>query len=556
MLLRLILDLLGWLRASGSSPSGLESTFELEDYVNDGAEFHRAGSLAEAEAAYHKALLRNPRNPDALHLLGVTALERKDFDGAESWVMKALEVSPSVPIYMNTMGSVLSSMGRHDEAKAILEQALLAEPAADRPMVNLLFLLNIIPGISREFIFSRHLEWGRRYATIPPVVRGKTFIQAPGEIGILRIGYVSADFCSHPVGRIISTVLEFHNKNRVEIFCYDNGSDKDHVNAVCRRHADRWTEIAEKTDTEVAECIDRDGIQILIDLSGHTRKNRLTMFARKPAPVQVSWLGYLNTTGLEAIDWRLTDRRADPPPESENWHIESLWYLPHAPWVWSPTIALRRLSTSQSPLAKRGFVTFGSFNTFRKLNELVLETWGNILRRLPTARLRILGTPSGSTVDRLADRFQVMQVDPDRIDFIAALDYDRYLQAYEQVDIALDPFPYNGGATTCESLWMGVPVVSLAGSGGFARSGASLLGALGLHSFLATTVDEYVERAIGLAEDHENLQRMRYSLRETLLNSPLADAHSFVGDLENAYAGMWQHWLAGSSGQHEKEKPC
>lgn len=556
MLLRLIHDLLARLRGGEIGSFLHESTFELDDYVNDGAEFHRAGSLAEAEAAYRKALQQNPLNPDALHLLGAIALQRKDLDGAELWVRKALEVCPSASVYMNTLASILSSMGRHDEAKAILEQALRVEPAAYRPMVNLLFLLNIIPGVSRELIFYRHVEWGGRYANMPPVVRGHNFVHQSGDRRTLRIGYVSADFCSHPVGRIISTVLEFHDKKRVEIFCYDNGSDKDHINAVCRRHADHWTEIAEKTDAEVAECVAKDGIQVLIDLSGHTRKNRLAMFARRPAPVQVTWLGYLNTTGLKAMDWRLTDRRADPSPESQRWHIESLWYLPHVPWVWSPSTALRRLSISQSPLAKRGYVTFGSFNTFRKLNESVLATWGSILRQLPTARLRILGTPGGSTVDRLADRFQAMQVDPGRVDFIAALDYDRYLQAYEEVDIALDPFPYNGGATTCESLWMGVPVISLVGSGGFARSGASLLGALGFHSFLATTQDEYVDRAIGLAGDHENLQKMRHSLREAILNSPLADVHGFVGDLENAYAGMWKHWVDRNSGQAEEGKQC
>jgi predicted O-linked N-acetylglucosamine transferase (SPINDLY family) len=542
MLIRLIRNLLARIRASEDrlSPGALTG-FEIDEYVNDGAEFHRAGALVEAEAAYRKALQRDPRNSDALHLMGAIALHKKDLDGAESWVRRALEVRPEAPIYMNTLASVLSSMGRHDEAKTVLEQALHADPAAYRPMVNLLFLLNIIPGISREHIFSRHVEWGRRFAGLQPMTQRCMPADQPRDGGILRVGYVSADFCSHPVGRIISTVLAFHDKTRVEVFCYDNGSDKDHINAVCRQHADHWIEIAEKTDAEAAACVARDGIQILVDLSGHTRKNRLGMFARKPAPVQVTWLGYLNTTGLDAMDWKLTDRRADPPPESQGWHIEQLWYLPHVPWVWDPPDALRRLTVSQLPLLRRGFVTFGSFNTFRKLNDSVLATWAEILRRLPTARLRILGVPGGSTVDRLVDQLQSMQVDPERVDFIAAMDYDRYLLAFEDVDIALDPFPYNGGATTCESLWMGVPVISLAGSGGFARTGASLLGALGLESLLATSEDEYIDLAVQIAGDHENLHKMRHSLRERILKSPLADSLGFVGDLESAYAGMWAH---------------
>jgi len=363
---------------------------------------------------------------------------------------------------------------------------------------------------------------------------------APGR---LRVGYVSADFCSHPVGRIVSGIFECHNRRSIEVFCYDNGSDRDEVNSVLRAHAEHWMDVGGLSDEALENRIYQDAIQVLVDLSGHTRRNRLRVFGKRPAPVQATWLGYLNTTGVETIDWRITSARADPPPYSQEWHTERLWYLAECPWTWSPPAIDPVPAISDLPCKKLGYVTFGSFNTFRKINDEVIHTWARILLDTPGGRLRVYGAPGGRAVDRVYDLFESHGVDPSRVDLFASVDYQRYLLAYGDVDISLDPFPYNGGATTCESLWMGVPVITLAGSGGFSRSGASIAGAVGLHDLIATTTSEYVEFAVRLARDIDGLASLRGSLRKRLLSSPLANVQQFTRDLENAYHGMWQHWL-------------
>jgi protein O-GlcNAc transferase len=511
-------------------------------HVADGVAFHRAGDLVKAEAAYRNALNLNPRNLDALHLLGVLSYRRGDLDQAETLVRDALTLRPGSHEILNTLAGVLTSMGRHVEAEHALSEALTQNPQAYKARANLLFLLNIIPGVPRERLFAEHVEWGVRHA--PPVKSenaqriselGRQEALVPGR---LRIGYVSADFCNHPVGRIISGVFHHHNRGLFEIFCYDNGSEQDEVNSVLRSYAEHWIDVQAMNDDALADRIRSDQIQILVDLSGHTRNHRLTLFALKPAPVQATWLGYLNTTGVRAIDWRITDSKADPSPGAQQWHVERLWYLPDCLWPWQAP-ALKIPLVPESPCVKAGHITFGSFNTFRKINDRVILVWSQILKRVPDARLRVYGAPRGKAVDRVYDLFEAHQIDSSRIDLFSPIEYQRYLRAYGDIDISLDPFPYNGGATTCESLWMGVPVVSLAGAGGFSRSGASILGAVSLSELVANSESEYVDIASRLAKDLKGLSRMRAHLREQFLSSPISDALGFARNLEVAYQGMW-----------------
>lgn len=528
-----------------ATPEPAQLNQQPDSNLVDGVVHHKAGEFAKAEAAYKKALEQNPRDADALHLLGVLALRRGQLDLAEDLVRNALQALPASVVYLNTLASVLSNMGRHDEAHIILMSALKIEPDALKVRANLLFLLNIIPGISKERMLAEHAEWGNRHAAFGEpadnsyVSHSKQWCRSDSDR--IRIGYVSADFCGHPVGRIVSGVFRRHDRGSVEVFCYDNGSEKDEINSALRNHVDHWLDVEAMNDELLAERIRSDEIQVLVDLSGHTRNHRLQLFGHKPAPVQATWLGYLNTTGVKAIDWRITDARADPPPQSKQWHVERLWYLPDCPWIWEPPPHFSP-EVSELPCARHGHVTFGSFNTFRKINDVVIETWSTLLRQIPDARLRIYGAPGGRAVDRVYDLFESHGIVSSRIDLFASVEYQRYLLAYGEVDISLDPFPYNGGATTCESLWMGVPVVTLAGSGGFARSGASIAGAVGLHELIANTAVEYIDIALRLARDREGLAAMRRSLRQRVLDSPLADVAGFTRNLESAYKGMWQDW--------------
>lgn len=533
------------LPSQGSLSENIKVVPEVDPHVSDGLAYHRAGDVAKAEAAYRKALRRNSRDVNALHLLSIAAYRRGDFDETEKLVRSALAFQPGSHVILNTLASVLASTGRHAEAESALIEALNENPNALNARENLLFLLNIIPDVSRERLLAEHREWGMRNAS--PSLNRESWNTTDSRQRLssksrrMRIGYVSADFCSHPVGRIVSGIIRLHDRSRFEVFCYDNGSENDAINAALRANAEHWVEAGTWEDKALAARIEKDEIQVLVDLSGHTRRHRLHVFALKPSPVQATWLGYLNTTGISALDWRLTDRRADPPPVAQQWHVERLWYLPDCQWVWeAPPFAVPL--ASQPPCIEAGHVTFGSFNTFRKINDKVIETWSKILRRLPGTRLRVYGAPWGKAVDRVYDLFEVHGIHSSRVDLFASIEYSRYLRAYGDIDISLDPFPYNGGATTCESLWMGVPVVTLAGRGGFSRSGASILGAMNLDELIAATEAEYIDIACRLAVDENSLVEMRKSLRHKLLSSPLSDSSRFTENLERAYMGMWKDW--------------
>ena len=512
-----------------------------------GLAHQKAGDLIAAEQCYTEVLRYSPEHPDALHLLSTVAQRRGALDQAEEWVRRALKVSPARAEYCNTLATVLTDMGCHSEALEILRLGLKASPDALRLRTNLLFLLQLLPGVTRELLLAEHIEWAKWHVKSNPAQDTEPVRFQVAAIGKpaerLRIGYISADFCSHPVGRIMSVVLPKHDSESHEIVCYDNGSRRDDVNTILRKNCEKWIEIHDYDDNKLVQRIRADRLDVLVDLSGHTRGGRLTALGRKPAAVQVEWLGYLSTTGVAAMDWRLTDRRTDPEPHAQGWHVERLWYLPDCLWPWMMWADADRLDVVEPPSVQNKFITFGSFNTFRKINSRVIATWADLLNELPEARLRIYGAPAGRAIELVYDQFEAAGINADRIDLFASVEYAKYLHAYREIDIALDPFPYCGGATTCESLWMGVPVITLAGEGGFSRTGAGLLGAIGLDEYIAATTVDYVRIAARLAQDSERLSELRRTLRERVSRSPMADAEGFVRNLEKAYRGMWRHFV-------------
>ncbi len=523
------------------------NSFEPDSRLLEGLAYQKAGDVIAAERLYSEVLRYSPNHPDAHHLLATLEQRRGNLDRAEALVRRALEISPNLAEYSNTLATLLTDIGCHSEAIEILRTVLQISPNALRPRTNLLFLLHLLPGVTRAAILAEHVEWANRHAkpnsftTIESCAYSNS--QKVRTSGRLRVGYISADFCGHPVGRIMSAILPNHDPNEFEIYCYDNASKPDELNAILRNNAYKWIDIGDLDDNMLVERICADEINILIDLSGHTKGSRLVALGRKPAPIQVGWLGYLGTTGMKAMDWRLTDRRSDPEPDAQSLHVEGLWYLPNCLWPWGPSASFNGIEVGPPPSIKSKFITFGSFNTFRKINYQVIATWAEVLREIPSSRLRIYGAPSGRAVELVYDQFESEGIDIDRIDLFASVDYSRYLNAYREIDIALDPFPYCGGATTCESLWMGVPVITLAGEGGFSRTGAGLLGAIGLDECVAATTADYVRIAVQLARDPARLSELRRTLRERVARSPMADAEGFVRDLENAYSGMWRHFV-------------
>jgi protein O-GlcNAc transferase len=506
--------------------------------LEEAVALHRSGQLLKAAELYEDILVRHPESADALHLLAIIEHRRGNLDRAEILVNRAISRIPDSVDYLNTLASILSDLGRIDSAVATLRAALRIDPTALRPRSNLLFVLNLLPNAGRKEVFDEHLTWAKLHADL----LGRKFGRTEKNIQSrkLRIGYVSGDFRSHPVGRIMSAVLSAHDRESLEVFCYDNTSERDELTHTLRGYSDKWIEIDGLGDEGAFEAIERDEIDVLIDLSGHTHGSRLLVFARKPAPVQVSWLGYLNTTGMRQIDWRITTARNDPEPDAQSFHTERIWYLPDCLWLPDESAAKEEVPTLRGSPAES--LIFGSFNTFRKVNIGVVRVWAKILAAVPGSILRMHGVPRGRTLDLLLDEFQSCGVGAERVEFMGVMDHARFQSAYGDVDIALDPFPYSGGATTCECLWMGVPVIAMGGSGGFSRNSAAILESVGLPELVARSQNEYKDIAIRLSGDRRKLAEYRGSIRQQMKSSPLLDARRFVEALETAYETLWDDW--------------
>jgi predicted O-linked N-acetylglucosamine transferase (SPINDLY family) len=343
------------------------------------------------------------------------------------------------------------------------------------------------------------------------------------------------------VAYFVEPLLRGHDRQKVEVFCYAEVTRPDLVTARLQGLADHWLMTVGLSDQQVAERIRTDGIDILVDLAGHTADNRLLVFARKPAPVQVTWLGYLNTTGLKAIDYRLVDIVTDPTGEADAWASETLVRLKDGFLCYS---GLRDApEPTSAPCLRTGTVTFGSFNNPAKLSAATFDVWAKLLCRLPQARvlLNIWSAGSALFLDRLGER----GVPAERIELMAKRPFAEHLADYHRVDIALDPFPYNGGTTTCHALWMGVPVITLRGHRHAGRVGASLLTQVGLTDLIADSTEEYVEIAVALAGNPGRLDELHRLLRPRMAASPLCDEGAFACKMEAAFRTMWQHWCQG-----------
>jgi predicted O-linked N-acetylglucosamine transferase (SPINDLY family) len=295
-------------------------------------------------------------------------------------------------------------------------------------------------------------------------------------------------------------------------------------------------------DRELAGIVRRDHVDILVDLTGHTNGNRLLVFARKPAPIQVTWNGYANTTGMEAMDYRITDAYADPPGMTEHLHTERLVRLPEIYMAYQPPD--KSPPVGPPPGLANGYVTFGSFNAMHKVGPSVIALWARILKALPTARLMMLTVSEGTVRARLAQAFADHGIDPERLELIARLPFDQFLEAHQRADIALDPFPFNGTTTTCQTLWMGVPLITLAGRSHVSRVGVSMLSNLGLQRLVACDEAQYVSLAVTLAQDREDLTELRAGLRQRMLSSPNTDGARLTRFLEAEYAKMWKDYCS------------
>jgi predicted O-linked N-acetylglucosamine transferase (SPINDLY family) len=464
-------------------------------------------------------------------------LQAGEFERAAAALERALQSNPGDAAAWSAYADVRFELAQVDEAIVAYRAALERAPASLRVRSNLLFAL-----AHREDDPLRLLEEHRRWAAAAAPERNASrgvFDNPRDPARRLRIGYVSGDFRGHAISMFIEPVLARHHAERIAVHCYDNAPSQDVVARRLRGYGGAWRDIRGLGTAALRELVRSDGIDILVDLAGHTAGHRLADFAQRLAPVQATWLGYHGTTGITAMDYRLTDRHADPPGESEGNYVEQLARLPHCLWCYRPPA-----HAAQPPqrASRRGAPVFASLNNLRKITPRMLDLWARILQRLPDSRLLVAGAGEGPARRGLLAQLVGQGVEPTRVECVDWLQPADFAAFHARVDIALDTYPFNGGATTIGALHAGVPVVSLAGRTAASRCGRTILRNVGLEELVAPDAEGYIEAACALASDRVRLPVLQARLPEQLQSSPLMDEARFVDDLEELYRALWRRW--------------
>ena len=544
-----------------------------------------AGRLEEAEALYRRMLAQDSTAADLWNNLGVVLADLRRPEGSAAALRIALALRPHYDRPWVGLGSAAYGANRLDEAVRCWSRAIALNPRQDAgiwfnlgvahqmrgkaeaaaacfdqaeqlapadPLIasQRLLCLNYLD-LSGARLLDEHRRFderfGRRDGGAAPAA---PHANRPDPEKRLRIGYLSVEFREHLGAYFLTPLFERADRDRFEIVCYSilPDSHADTYTARFKAQADGWRTVGSLDDEALAAQIRADGIDILVDLAGHSGLNRLPMLARRPAPVQVTWLGYPNGTGMASVDYRIVDPISDPVGPTDAHAVETLVRLP------APFLCFRPPASAPPvvplPAGATGAVTFGSFNKLSKITDGTVALWAEVLRRVPDSRLLLKDRPLSDpgTAAAMRARFAAAGIDPARLDLVGFIkDAAGHLAAYNRIDIALDPHPYNGTITTCDTLWMGAPLVTLAGGRHAARVGASLMSAIGLPELVAATPDRYVAIAAGLAGDLTRLMRLRMAMRERLRASPLCDEARFMRNLETAYRLMWRRWCDGAA---------
>lgn len=466
-----------------------------------------------------------------------------DMTAAIDSVQKAIRINPENSIYWTYLASISASRGKLDTAHRLWRYATSRIEAKNPNWSNRLFFSNYNQRLRPEQNFMLHQQWGNAVsASLIDVCRSHNLTRR--NKSKIRIGYVSADFKMHSVAMFFYNVLKFRNSDRFEVYCYSATGGSDVMTTKLRLFSDYWREIKHIDDATVEKQIRHDGIDILVDLSGHTGGGRLPLFARKPAPIQCTYLGYANTTGLGEIDYRITDTEADPPGVSDSLHSEQLIRLPNGFLGYSRHAVAVPITLNNNTQNHRHY-TFACCNNINKVNDDVIACWSGILRQLPESTLLIKAhnLNNREIVERYQNKFSKQGIEPQRIHLMNTIDNAEHLNLYNQIDIALDPFPYNGTTTTCDALWMGVPVLALAGDRHAARVGASILTRLGLNDWIARDTTDYIDKAIKFAQQPEHLIDLKLTMRQRMKNSSLMQPGRIAKELEDAYSTMWDRYV-------------
>jgi predicted O-linked N-acetylglucosamine transferase (SPINDLY family) len=551
------------------------------DHLASARALRDRGSLAGSVAHYHCAMALDPRSVDALvELSGVLeALERPE--GAALASSRALRVDPHSAMAHATLAAARVLQRRYDEAVACCRSALALDPDCwlahfhlgyalagngeaaeaissyrkaaelrpDRPAAQsaLLFLMPYAPGYDAPAVGAEARAWARRHAALlAGEVRPHPNDRDPERR--LRVGFISPDLYEHPISLFLEPLLRNFDRQRVEVFCYSSVRSPDPVTERLRAQTDVWRDVLHASDAELAEIIREDRIDLAVDLTMHASGGRPLLFARKPAPVQICWLAYVGTTGLAAMDYRITDPHLEPPGLDAGWSTEAPLVLPDTYWCYAPWQPARDPGplpdVGPLPAASSGRVTFGAQHSIQKVNDGVVSLWARVLRAVEGSRL-VMFAPEGARA-RLLGVFERCGVEPARLDFLALRGRREYLSAYGRMDVGLDTFPVSGATTSLDAFWMGVPVVTLAGQTPPGRAGVSIATNLGLPELIAGSEDEYVRASVELTRDLGKLADLRAGLRGRMEASPLMDAEKYARDVERAYRSAWKNWCAGT----------
>ncbi len=510
----------------------------VEAYYNLAQTFHAQGLLVEALDCYSQFLTVRPGYAAGHCNMGNALEDLGQVDEAIDCYREALRLRPEMVEGHNNLAHSLQVQGVLEDAEKGFRRALSLAPDNLTVLSNLLFFLNYQPKYDQERLLAEHQQWETLHgAKIPR--RSHSNRKDPDRP--LRIGYISPDFRSHPVAQFIEPVLAYHDASQFQTYLYADVAVPDLVSQQLQELSHAWVNTRWLDHDQVADRVQADEIDILVDLAGHTALGRLPVFARKPAPVQVTYLGYPNTTGLSAIDYRLTDAIADPP-EEPNLHSETLVRLEPSFSCYAPRIDAPEVN--DSPVARNGFVTFGSLHALSKLNTRVLDAWAKLLKAVPNSRLLIARHEfNGSTRDRFVAEFRKRGIERSRLIVDREVQPGQaHLPLYGEIDISLDVFPWSGHTTACEAIWMGVPVITLYGNRHAGRMVASMLRSLGHPEWIADTANTYVHKARDLAQDIDLLVKLRATLREQMRQSGICDGARFIRSLESAYRQMWRTW--------------
>lgn len=508
------------------------------ELINEGLRQRQRLGTAAAQPYFARAAQLEPESPVPWFMLGNVASELGDLDSAVANYAHARDLNPGDHVIRYNLGLNQLWRGYIDAAIEELRVACGLNPAYLQAQSSHIMALHNSDRISPEEIDAAIREWGARFSLEHPASAPSAADPGPDRPGHLRVGFVSGDYRVHSVAHFFEPILSARDRAAFTYVLYSNSHLQDAVTQRLRANADAWRDVWQLSDDALIDLIRSDRIDILVDLSGHTVYNRLAVFARRAAPVQISYLGYPSSTGLPTMDYRITDAVTDPPVPADDWHCERLLRLPDSQWCFRPF----GTPAAPGPLPARGagYVTFGSFNNLTKASDILLACWAQILVELPTSRLRLTRVRSAQRAAEIIAMFGRSGVAAERIECVAYANDPPYGQQFDGVDIALDNYPYNGVTTTCESLYVGVPVVSLYGRNGVSRSGLSLLGALGLAELAAATPERYVEIAIALASDLPRLERVRSSLRARFEQSSLRDERRFAANFEELLRTAWR----------------